>query len=160
MNIYTFQPDDELFSDFKEWSKDNTFNPFDYNNLPIPKERHFWYGMKHSESTKRKMSISAKGKIRTKEHLENISKATKGKKRKCFTDEHKLKISNALKNVKKPHMKQETKDKISKSCSKGNHYSAIPVTLDGVTYSCKKEVIEKLNISKHNLNKLLSSYLS
>jgi hypothetical protein len=41
----------------------------------------------------------------------------------------------------------------------GKHYSAIPVTIDNVYFSCKKEACEKLKISKHQLNKILSSYL-
>ncbi len=36
-------------------------------------------GKKHSSTTKNKMSISASGKIRTKSHSDNISKAKKGK---------------------------------------------------------------------------------
>ena len=56
-----------------------------------------WLGRRHSEETKNKMSLSAKGKIRSKEHSENISKSKKGKKIGPFSVEHKKKISEALK---------------------------------------------------------------
>ena len=39
-----------------------------------------WLGRKHSEETKLKMSMRQKGKIRSKEHSANISKAKKGVK--------------------------------------------------------------------------------
>jgi group I intron endonuclease len=56
-----------------------------------------WLGRKHSIETKLKISNSAKGKIRSKEHSENISKSKLGKKIKPFTDEHKKKISESIK---------------------------------------------------------------
>ena len=56
-----------------------------------------WLGRKHSIETKLKMSNSAKGKIHSKEHSENISKSNKGKKRKPFSEEHKKKISESIK---------------------------------------------------------------
>ena len=159
MNIYVAQ-DDELITELKKWIKNNPFDPKEFNITPVPKECHFWYGLTHTEETKIKMSESAKGKIRSQEHSNNISKAKRGKKIGSFSEEHKTKISKALKGISKPPMSKETKDKISKSCGKGNHYSAMPVIINGISYSCKKEAIEKLNMSKHHLNKLLASHLT
>lgn len=54
-------------------------------------------GHSHSEETKYKMSLSHKGKIKSKEHLENISKAlTKNPKLEIISNK-KLNISNAQK---------------------------------------------------------------
>ena len=69
-------------------------------------------GSKHSEETKIKMGKSHKGKIKTKEHLKNISEALKGFKHskkskkkmseshtgKKLTKEHKLKIKKTNSN--------------------------------------------------------------
>lgn len=80
----------------------NEFNSFDSGyNMTKGGEgtlgKKSWLGRKHSIETKLKMSNSAKGKIRSKEHSENISKSNKDKKRKPFSEEHKKKISESIK---------------------------------------------------------------
>jgi len=79
-------------------------------------------GSKHSEATKLKMSASAKGKVKSKEHRDHIGDAQRGKtkiftkpRRPC-TDAEKLVISSNLRLRKGlPHRpsSQETKDNIS-----------------------------------------------
>jgi len=118
-----------------------------------------WLGKKHSDETRRKISEANKGKIRSKEHSENISKSKLGKKVKPFTDEHKKKISESRKGKKPFEMTEEIAQKISNSLSGGNHYSAKPVNVNGIFYSCKKEAIQKLGINSYQLNKLLSANL-
>lgn len=61
-----------------------------------------WLGKNHTIETKKKISESNKGKIRSREHSENISKAKKGKKIKPFTEEHKRRISESLKKYQRP----------------------------------------------------------
>ena len=118
-----------------------------------------WLGKKHNDETKLKISQSLKGKIRSKEHSDNISKSTKGKKRKPFTEEHKRKISESNKGKLKYKCSSVTASKISKALSGGNHYSAIPVYLDGIYYTCKKEACKKIGINSYQLNKKLSANL-
>jgi group I intron endonuclease len=118
-----------------------------------------WLGKKHNKETKNKISQSLMGKIRSKEHSKKISDTLKGKPGRKWTDEQKKKQSEKNKGKQPYKMTQKTKEKISNSTSGGKHYSAIPVTIDNVYFSCKKEACEKLKISKHQLNKILSSYL-
>lgn len=118
-----------------------------------------WLGKKHSEKTKEKIKNSLIGKIRTKEHCRNLSKSLKGIKKVKWSLEQKQHLS-LLKKGKKPYeMTEKIRNKISKSNSMGNHYSAIPVKINGIYYSCKKEARQKLSLSKYQLNKLLSSNL-
>jgi group I intron endonuclease len=140
----------------------NTFN--DGYNMTQGGEGTFgkksFSGRKHTEETKKKISDSNKGRIFTDEHCINISKAKKGSKRVPHSEEHKNKISKSLTGIKKGPITEEHKQKISKASSGGNHYNAIPVTINDITYSCKKEASEKLNLSKHYLNKLLTTDFS
>jgi group I intron endonuclease len=53
----------------------------------------------HSAKTRAKMSASATGKIRSKQHCQRISAAKKGKKGKKHTAEEKAKISASMKGV-------------------------------------------------------------
>lgn len=63
----------------------------------------------HSEETKKKMSESHKGKVKTKSHKENLSKALKGKSKSM---EHRQKLSDANKGKVKS---KEHKEKLSKA---------------------------------------------
>lgn len=72
-------------------------------------------GRKHSESTKRKMSIAAKKRKRlpfTEEHRHNISKALKGRKKSPLSIEVRRKIGESRKGKKSS---QETRRKISEA---------------------------------------------
>lgn len=62
-----------------------------------------------SSETKKKISESHKGKVKTKEHRENLSKALKGKSK---SEEHRRKLSEANKGKK---MSEKTKQKLSKA---------------------------------------------
>jgi group I intron endonuclease len=79
------------------------------------------------------------GKKLSHESKEKISKANKGK-----TTTLGLKHS------------QETKNKISLK-RKGKSFKQIPVVIDGIFYSSKKEVYQKLGISQYKLKRILSS---
>ena len=118
-----------------------------------------WLGRNHSTESKIKISSALKGKIRSKEHSENISKSLKGKNKSKWSNGRKEKFSKQRKGIKPHEMTEEIRKKISISCSGGNHYSAIPVTINDVKYSCKKEACQKLNLSLYQLNKLLSTHL-
>jgi group I intron endonuclease len=118
-----------------------------------------WLGKKHTEETKIKISLSLKRKIRSEQHSENISKSLKGKNKSKWPNERKERFSKQRKGIKPHEMTEEIRKKISISCSGGNHYSAIPVTINDVKYSCKKEACQKLNLSLYQLNKLLSTHL-
>lgn len=56
-----------------------------------------FYIKQHTEETKRKMSLAAKGKPKSKEHINNMIKSKTGKKIKPATEERKRKISIANK---------------------------------------------------------------
>lgn len=72
-------------------------------------------GHTHSEETKLKMSLAHRGKVKTAEHLNNISKALTGKK---LTEHHKQKTRIAR--LGKTHS-EESKKKISEA-AKGRHW--------------------------------------
>ena len=57
-------------------------------------ENHYFYGRKHTEDTKKKMSAAKKGTTLSEEHKKKLSEANKGK---TLSEEHKKKISEAKK---------------------------------------------------------------
>jgi group I intron endonuclease len=67
---------------------------------------------KHSEETRRKMSISGKKKVFTEEHRRNMSKAWTGRKIAPFSEEHKHKLAEAKKGR---TLSEEVKSKIANS---------------------------------------------
>lgn len=75
-----------------------------------------FYGKKHSNESKQKMSLIKRGKKFTEEHKMKISESNKGKKR---TEETKKRISDSLKGEKHhlwgKHHSEETKLKMSKA---------------------------------------------
>lgn len=75
-----------------------------------------FYGKKHTDTSKKKMSVSSLGqgkdRIVSEETKKKLSDLKRGKKRKPFTDEHKMKISKSLKGIKRPPMSEEHKEKI------------------------------------------------
>jgi len=80
---------DNLFSREQYWmnlklyadSNDRRFHNFGYNDNRIANRppKVDWTGRQHSEKTKRKISLSKKGKKLSDEHRTNIGKAVKGK---------------------------------------------------------------------------------
>lgn len=70
-------------------------------------------GVKQSEETRRRKSLSHQGKKKSSEHRANIGKANTGKKRGPLTEEHKQKLSLALKGRKAKPFTEEHKRKIS-----------------------------------------------
>ena len=97
------------------------------------------------------------GCLHTEETKEKLSLIHRGKK---FSDKTKKRMSdNHSKYWKGREVPQEMREKISKAQSRGNHYSAIPVSVNGISYSCKKDAYLSLGINKYQLEKLLSSDL-
>jgi hypothetical protein len=58
MNIYS---DQELFSEIREWCKQNPLNILELGITPYAKELHPLYGTKHTEETRKLMSESHSG---------------------------------------------------------------------------------------------------
>jgi len=85
----------------------DTMNPFDDNGFNNERIAGSKLGCKHTEETKKKMSMASKGKPKTKEHGKNISQGLKGKKK---STEHVRKLAEA----RKGHIKSdETRAKLS-----------------------------------------------
>lgn len=100
-------------------------------------------GFKHSEESKLKTKIKNTGRKHSTNWCNNISKGLKGKKRPDMV------TNNPMKNP-----------LISIKFSGGNHPKAIPITLNGVYYSHKRQAMKELNLNKNQLNKLLSANLT
>ena len=114
MNIYSFQPDHELFSDFKEWSKNNPLNDSDFTTQKIKGEAYFT-GLKHTEETKEKMRQAHLGKPKppiSEEHKQKISQGNLGRKRPPRTDEWRKKQSLAQRGIKRKPFTEEHKQKL------------------------------------------------
>ncbi len=102
-------------------------------------------GFKHSEETKRKMSLAGKNRVFTKARNAKISKALKGR---VFTEDWKRKISEAKKGVKhKKPRSIETRKKLSQALM-GHKLSPE-----------SKEKISKANNRPETWNKARSSHL-
>lgn len=92
-------------------------------------------GFTLEDSTRARMSIAHKGKVRSEEHRKNLSESLKGRKlslehrqklklrpKRNLSDETKLKLSLALKGKVKPPISEETRRKMSLA-NKGRQYS-------------------------------------
>ena len=77
---------------------------------------HPFYGKRHSEETRKKMSESRKGKPKTEEWKKKIGESNKGKK---MSEEARIKVSEARKGK---HLSEEHKKKLSE-VNKGNTYA-------------------------------------
>jgi len=97
-------------------------------------------GFKHSKEQIQKRTNKVKGRKHSVNWCENISKGKIGKKRKPFSESH-------LKNL-------------SVSISGKNHPKAIPITINGIFYTHKRQAMKELNLTKWQLNKLLTANLS
>ena len=97
-------------------------------------------GFKHSKEQIQKRTNKVKGRKHSVNWCENISKGKIGKKRKLFSESH-------LKNL-------------SVSISGKNHPKAIPVTINGIFYTHKRQAMKELNLTKWQLNKLLTTNLA
>lgn len=112
------------------------------------------------------------GKPKTTTHRENISKALKNKPkseiakhrmsvsakkriRLPISELHKIKISLSKVNKKRKPFSDEWKTNLSIANRRGNNSNAIPVEINGIKYSCKKDAEESLNLTNRQLNKLL-----
>lgn len=100
-------------------------------------------GFKHTSEQIKKRTEKVKGRKHSVEWCENISKSKIGRPRKDMLGEN-----NPMRNP----------DTIIKMSGK-NHPKAIPIIVNGISYDYKKEAMNKLGISKRQLNKLLSSNL-
>jgi group I intron endonuclease len=89
----------------------------------------------------------------------NMTLGGEGTFGKKLSQESKLKISKANKGNSTTlgfKHSQETKNKISAK-RKGKSFKNIPVVIDGIVYSSKKEVYQKLGISQYKLEQILTS---
>ena len=133
----------------------NTLYPNGYNLHPSGgingfKDKNYFYGKKHSEESKLKMSKSHTGKIVSEETRGKIRKASLGRKhseetkmklrnpRGPISEEHRIKLSKSHTGIKHS---EETKRKISKNNTRN---------MKGKNHS--KESIEKMRIAKKNIS--------
>lgn len=108
----------------------------------------FMLGRKHSEESKRKMSLAAKGKLKSIAHRRALSEANKGN---TLSQESRLKLSQTLKDIKHRvgvRASDKTRDKLSKSHVGKKHSGE---TKKKMSESGKKKVFSdehKSNLSK------------
>jgi group I intron endonuclease len=100
-------------------------------------------GFKHTPEQIEKRVSKVRGKKHSKEWCENISKNKIGKPR------------NDMLGDNNPMRKPDTIMRMSGK----NHPKAIPIIVNGISYDYKKQAMDKLGISKRQLNKILSSNL-
>ena len=100
-------------------------------------------GHKHSEESKEKIKIALQGKKHSKDWCDNMSKSLKGKSR--------LDILGDTNPMRNPIVMSKRKGE--------NHPKAVPIKLNGISYGCKRQAMKELNLSKRQLNKLLSAHL-
>lgn len=67
------------------------------------------------------------------------------------------KMSEAAKNRKKRVFSQRAKDNFSTLRTGAKNPRAIPVTINGITYSCKKDAIEATGLKYHQIQAMLSA---
>jgi hypothetical protein len=103
------------------------------------------FGYKHTDESKIKLSISNKGRYRTKEFCEIIRVMKIGTK---LSDETKLKISKSLKG----RLKSDRFKKLVKESNRIRN----SFYLDGILYTSKYDACNKLNISYYFLQKKLN----
>jgi hypothetical protein len=142
-------------------------------------------GHTHSEETKQKIANAGKGsknhffgKTHSQESREKIKRA---RSKQVISEKHKQRLSELFKGEGNPRfgkpVSETTRKKISSAnqgkrrsetvkalfsfqrkgkLTGGKNPAACPVTLNGITYPCKKQACVELNISLYHLNKLLS----
>jgi hypothetical protein len=118
MNIYSFTPADELFSNFIEWSKNNKFIKKELDD-GFSVGCNFWQGKKHTEETKKLLSQINQGennpmfgkKLTTEQRL----KITQKQAGRGLSDSHKQSISKSKTGIPRS---EETKRKISEGRKK------------------------------------------
>lgn len=126
--------------------------------------KHCYVGKKHTEETRRKMSLSAIGRKHTEEAKKKMSKAKKGKPTKPWSEESKAKLSKQKLGIAKPletieRMRQsmlnrsseaeaERRKKISEACSGYQHTKEW------------KEEMSKRNIGKRWFNNSIEQTFS
>lgn len=118
-------------------------------------------------TSKDQLGRVSKKKGKTLEELYGIERATeiKDKCRKTHvgmtnrkhSEETLKKMSEAAKNRKKRVFSQEARNNFSTLRSGGKNSRAIPVTINGITYSCKKEALEATGLKYHQLQAMLNA---
>lgn len=87
----------------------------------------------------------------------NARKTHVGMTNKKHSEETLKKMSEAAKNRKKRVFSQEAKDNFSALRSGSKNPRAISVTINGVTYSCKKEALKATGLKYHQLQAMLNA---
>jgi group I intron endonuclease len=127
---------------------------------------HLGQSRPHTEETKEKIRKSLLGRKYSKKRRANMSKATKGKKKKPFTEEHKKNMSKAFTGLKKKpqtqeHINKRTKYLIGNTWNNGKQNRNTPVVQfkNGILikeFKSVKEAAESLGTTLtnicHNLN--------
>jgi hypothetical protein len=144
MSIYTPKETDDIVISLKEYFKNNPFNKKDHQSddwIVIPSAMK---GQTHSEETKRKMSVSAKGLIRSPHSSETKLKMSVTMKGRKLSEEHKLKMSIAAKGR---TLSDEHKLKISKTWTlidpNGNQF-----TIKNLTKFCRENNLQQASMSR------------
>jgi group I intron endonuclease len=104
-------------------------------------------GFKHNKEQIQKRTNKVKGRKHSIEWCENISKGKKGKPRLYM-----------IKN--NPMHNPEIVKKLMAKRQGRNHPLAKSITINGITYGCKKDAMNQTGLSKYHLNKLLTTNLS
>jgi hypothetical protein len=117
-------------------------------------------GKPKTEAHKKNIGLANKGKVRSESFKNNTSKKTRERMSQLSEDERKS-IFGHSKELNGFYGKKHTPESIEqmkrnkKFPSGAEHPCAKPVTINGVTYSTRKECMSKLGISKKKLYKLL-----
>lgn len=148
--LETYSSKEDMFAgEIKLITSLNTYNsPHGYNET-VGGEC-FMLGKKHSEESKKKMSLASKGKPKSPAHRESLSEANKGN---TLSPESRLKLSQSLKDIKHrvgAKASEETKDKLSKSHAGKMHSEE---TKKKMSESGKSKVFSEEH--KNNLSKAL-----
>lgn len=124
-------------------------------------KRKSFLGRKHTEETKKKMSLSSKHKgpkgiPLSEDHKRKISESQKGK---IISDKTREKMKLAWKNRAKIGVSEETRKKLSISNSKSNNPNSKKVIdPNGIIYGTLQEISEKYGVDRSTMRKWIKNH--